>query len=326
MGNRRSKACEAAKSLLGFCLGDSPASPAPLIPAVPAPAARTAPPNGGAQAQVNGGDGILLQDVAPQNISTSATCTGANDNTSTNTTNASDRPRPVSLPATAPSDSPPNKARVSCRPSSRSQDFWGPPPSPPPNGPLPPIPEHARQRNPQQATSSSTTNSSQGTNNRQQSSNSKQATTSELNDKSEQLPSKSYLSDTAQHSDSSGESIDSAQLHELLQIDNSQQTEVAQNNSDTQIICNFVQLETPRNLPDMESVILHPLPVICIGDYVTRHHLREQPGPIVGALFGQQNGREVTIEFAYEAQTLVDGDQVTLEPSWFETRLEQSES
>lgn len=315
MGSRRSKICQAAKSLLGFCLGDSPASPAPLIPAVPAPAATTAPPNSGAQAQVDGGDGILLHDVAPQNTSTS-----------TNNTDASDRPRPVSLPAAAPSDSQPKKARVSCRPSSRSQDFLGPPPSPPPDGPLPPIPEYARQRNPQQATSSSTTNSLRGINNSQQGRNSKQATTLEPINSSEQLPSKSHLSDTSQHSDSSGESIDSAQLDELLQISNSQQTDVTQNNSGTQIICNFVQLEAPRNLPDMESVILHPLPVICIGDYVTRHDLREQPGPIVGALFGQQNGREVTIEFAYEVQTLVDGDQVTLEPSWFETRVEQSKS
>lgn len=76
----------------------------------------------------------------------------------------------------------------------------------------------------------------------------------------------------------------------------------------------------------MESVILHPMPVINIGDYVTRHYLRKQPGPIVGALFGQQNGREVTIEHAYEVKTLVNGDQVTLEPLWFETRLEQSMS
>jgi COP9 signalosome complex subunit 6 len=76
----------------------------------------------------------------------------------------------------------------------------------------------------------------------------------------------------------------------------------------------------------MESVILHPMPVINIGDYVTRHYLRKQPGPIVGALFGQQNGREATIEHAYEVKTLLNGDQVTLEPLWFETRLEQSKS
>lgn len=74
----------------------------------------------------------------------------------------------------------------------------------------------------------------------------------------------------------------------------------------------------------MESVILHPLPLIAISDYVVRHTLRQQTGPVVGALFGQQNGREISIEFAYEVQTLTNGDEVTLEPVWFETRLEQS--
>lgn len=320
----------AAKTLLGCCLGGSPPAPAPAAPAAATAAtAATAPPNGGAQ--VNGGDGIPLQDVAPQNTSTSAASTGANTTISSNNTNATDRPRPVSLPAAAPSEGRPKKARVSCRPYS-ALDFYGPPPSPPPNRPLPPIPEHARQRNSQQATSSTTTSSSQRGSHSQQGSNSKQATNWEQPDKSEQLLSESHLSDNCHQSDSSGESIDPAQLDELLQIGNSQQTDIAQqvdvsqNKSDSQITCNLVLLHTQRNLPNMESVILHPLPVISIGDYVTRHKLREQPGPIVGALFGQQNGREVTIETAYEVQTLVDGDQVTLEPSWFETRLEQSKS
>lgn len=76
----------------------------------------------------------------------------------------------------------------------------------------------------------------------------------------------------------------------------------------------------------MGSVILHPLPLIAISDYVVRHTLRQLTGPIVGALFGQQNGREISIEFAYEAKTLINGDEITLEPVWFETRLEQSRS
>lgn len=110
------------------------------------------------------------------------------------------------------------------------------------------------------------------------------------------------------------------QLDELLLIDSSQGKTVPR------LISNLPLLSKLRNLPNMESVILHPMPVICVGDYATRHELRGQSGPIVGALFGQQNGREVTIEFAYEVQTLVNGDQITLEPGWFETRLEQSES
>lgn len=73
----------------------------------------------------------------------------------------------------------------------------------------------------------------------------------------------------------------------------------------------------------MEHVILHPLPLIAISDYVVRHTLRQLSGPVVGALFGQQKGREISIEFAYEVLTLVDVDKVTLDMVWFDERLEQ---
>lgn len=73
----------------------------------------------------------------------------------------------------------------------------------------------------------------------------------------------------------------------------------------------------------MEHVILHPLPLIAISDYVVRHTLRQLSGPVVGALFGQQKGREISIEFAYEVLTLVDGDKVTLDMVWFDERIEQ---
>lgn len=75
----------------------------------------------------------------------------------------------------------------------------------------------------------------------------------------------------------------------------------------------------------MEHVILHPLPLIAISDYVVRHTLRKLQGPVVGALLGQQNGREVSIEFAYEVKTLVeDSGDVKLDLVWFDQRLEQS--
>ncbi|RFU75415.1 cop9 signalosome subunit 6 [Trichoderma arundinaceum] len=48
------------------------------------------------------------------------------------------------------------------------------------------------------------------------------------------------------------------------------------------------------------QVVLHPLVLLTISDYITRHTLREQTGPIIGALLGQQNGREITIEHAFE--------------------------
>ncbi|GAP82630.1 putative signalosome subunit [Rosellinia necatrix] len=70
--------------------------------------------------------------------------------------------------------------------------------------------------------------------------------------------------------------------------------------------------------------ILHPLVLLTISDYITRHTLREQPGPVVGALIGQQNGREVTIEHAFECATLPKDDGTTmLDSDWFEQRLGQ---
>ncbi|KAI1488206.1 COP9 signalosome complex subunit 6 [Biscogniauxia mediterranea] len=71
------------------------------------------------------------------------------------------------------------------------------------------------------------------------------------------------------------------------------------------------------------QAILHPLVLLTISDYITRHTLREQPGPIVGALIGQQNGREVTIEHAFECATLAQDGEVRLDPEWFKQRLDQ---
>lgn len=74
----------------------------------------------------------------------------------------------------------------------------------------------------------------------------------------------------------------------------------------------------------MEHVILHPLPLIAISDYVVRHTLRQQPGPVIGALLGQQNGREISIETAYEVKIIAIDDNFNLDVVWFEERLEQS--
>lgn len=75
------------------------------------------------------------------------------------------------------------------------------------------------------------------------------------------------------------------------------------------------------------QVVLHPLILLAISDYITRHTLREQQGPIVGALLGQQNGREITIEHAFDCHTgpepSVDGGYLLDAPK-FGARLEQS--
>lgn len=77
------------------------------------------------------------------------------------------------------------------------------------------------------------------------------------------------------------------------------------------------------------QAVLHPLVLLTISDYITRHTLREQKGPIVGALLGQQNGREITIEHAFECHIveapLMAGGYL-IDPVRFSSRLEQSMS
>ena len=79
---------------------------------------------------------------------------------------------------------------------------------------------------------------------------------------------------------------------------------------------------------DSISVKLHPLVILTISDFITRHTLRNQQGPIVGAIIGQQNGREVTMEYAYECnvkagESLNGSERVVLDEAFFATRLEQ---
>jgi COP9 signalosome complex subunit 6 len=75
------------------------------------------------------------------------------------------------------------------------------------------------------------------------------------------------------------------------------------------------------------QAVLHPLVLLTISDYITRHTLRQQEGPIVGALLGQQNGREVTIEHAFECHIhevpMVEGGYMIDAPA-FSDRLEKS--
>lgn len=76
---------------------------------------------------------------------------------------------------------------------------------------------------------------------------------------------------------------------------------------------------------DPVPAILHPLVLLSISDHITRHRLRRQPGPVVGALLGQQNGRQVTLEHTFDfLVTANNGGDVQFSPTWFQDRLEQS--
>ncbi|KAH8430486.1 COP9 signalosome complex subunit 6 [Aspergillus melleus] len=69
---------------------------------------------------------------------------------------------------------------------------------------------------------------------------------------------------------------------------------------------------------------LHPLILLTISDHITRHAARGQQGPIIGALLGQQNGRQITLEHAFEC-IVVEGPngEAQLSQEWFIERVKQ---
>jgi hypothetical protein len=68
-------------------------------------------------------------------------------------------------------------------------------------------------------------------------------------------------------------------------------------------------------------IALHPLALLTISDYITRHTLRNLPGAIVGALLGSQSGREIAIEHAYEVVLVPNDTSIAIDKAWFETKL-----
>ena len=73
------------------------------------------------------------------------------------------------------------------------------------------------------------------------------------------------------------------------------------------------------------QVALHPLVLLTISDHITRHHVRQDAGFVVGALLGQVNGRNMTIEHAFPCNVISQGSNVILHADWFEDRLKQCE-
>lgn len=74
------------------------------------------------------------------------------------------------------------------------------------------------------------------------------------------------------------------------------------------------------------TVQLHPLVLLTITDCITRHALRQQEGPVVGAILGQNNGTEVTMEVAFQAKLVAnEQDDVVLDDEWFMKRLDDCE-
>lgn len=72
------------------------------------------------------------------------------------------------------------------------------------------------------------------------------------------------------------------------------------------------------------TVSLHPLVLLTVSDHITRHRVRGEAGPVVGALLGQQKGRETTIEHAFSCRAIPrPNGEVILDESWFGERLQQ---
>lgn len=72
------------------------------------------------------------------------------------------------------------------------------------------------------------------------------------------------------------------------------------------------------------TVSLHPLVLLTVSDHITRHRVRGEAGPVVGALLGQQKGRETTIEHAFSSRAITGPNgEVILDESWFGDRLQQ---
>jgi COP9 signalosome complex subunit 6 len=73
------------------------------------------------------------------------------------------------------------------------------------------------------------------------------------------------------------------------------------------------------------QVVLHPLPILEISDFIARAYQRGFKGAVVGALLGQQNGREVTIEHSFSCKSAKNAEGVyELDQEWFRQRLEHS--
>ncbi|KAJ5836782.1 hypothetical protein N7447_002808 [Penicillium robsamsonii] len=89
-------------------------------------------------------------------------------------------------------------------------------------------------------------------------------------------------------------------------------------------------MEPPQCLVSQKSsdsglhIQLHPLVLLTVSDQITRHAARQQHGPIIGALLGQQNGRDITLEHAFECPVTYGlNDEIVLPAVWFQKRLEQ---
>ena len=86
-----------------------------------------------------------------------------------------------------------------------------------------------------------------------------------------------------------------------------------------------VLLSTQKPSDSGLRVVLHPLPVLEISDFIARGYQRGFKGAVVGALLGQQSGREITVEHAFSCKAAKNADACyELDLEWFRQYLDQS--
>ncbi|KAL9085433.1 MAG: hypothetical protein Q9165_007583 [Trypethelium subeluteriae] len=71
------------------------------------------------------------------------------------------------------------------------------------------------------------------------------------------------------------------------------------------------------------QVQLHPLVLLTISDYLTRHTIRRHDTPVIGVILGQQNGRDITMEHAFECKASIEKGCILMDVDWFTERLEE---
>ncbi|KAF1939660.1 hypothetical protein EJ02DRAFT_446052 [Clathrospora elynae] len=82
-------------------------------------------------------------------------------------------------------------------------------------------------------------------------------------------------------------------------------------------------VSTARASDASPTVQLHPLVLLTISDCITRHTLRQQTGPVVGAILGAQDGQNITMEVAFQARLKSnEHGEVALDDDWFSKRIE----
>jgi len=85
------------------------------------------------------------------------------------------------------------------------------------------------------------------------------------------------------------------------------------------------ELLSTQKSSDGLQVALHPLPILEISDHITRAYQRGHKGAIVGALLGQQNGRQITVEYSFTLGAVKGEDgRYRTDPESFIARLDQS--